>query len=461
MLKSFSTGYKNLSVLSVSLYALMSAPSVLASDVDAGTANQCKAVHFYKVENPEHGSSLLLLGANHAVNLKKIPGEVVDEISKSESYFAEIDLTEMDAETYEKHEKETDRKILGYCIEELKAKGLYREGQGLGFMDKHSSNLISAMLNRKKIAAAKVWFDLIKEDLSPEVLHHLDKRAVEIGYADAQAMLQHFHPLVLPMLASLDKDYAYFSEADEGMDFMLAKLFGAQLKKPVYAFEDELDRAKAAFEVEIRPELAALPSNRTFSLLELDKVVEMLSALGQEKNEEEQKLVSIQELVNKLNDLELSSVERDIEANKSLISLAFKRIEVIDSYLIYCSSETKKTELLKEKEEVMQNIAEHEQNLAQAQKKLANFVPRGAFDEEYLSGEIHENLNVNNPQTTVAVRNNYWLPKIVDLLNKDGSTVSASVGVGHLYGKYGLLNLLSAYKISRWSLQTHGFEVIK
>lgn len=445
----------------------------------------CKAVHFYQVEDPKNKSVLFLLGSNHAVHLKKIPGEVVDKMSTASCLVTEIDGSEMTPEQFEKMQKESDLKILEFCIHQLKEKGLYRDQQHLGFMDKHASNPISAVLHRKKIATAKAWFDLIKGDLPDSTLQTIHTQAKELGFSDADDMLQHFHPLVLPLLVKLSHEGEYFEECAEGIDILLEKHFKHELKKPIIALEDEFDRAKAVFETEIKPSLEELPSNGKFSLSDLDQIKEVLSAIDESAidegmNEEAIKLKSLKTYIEEYDDLRKKGLEASIKSSELLINLTFNRHKLnneqikiyhlnVQRFELYNNPADKEKiakiklsieKLEVENEKIIVELEKYKAEQEKSRKELENFIPTGAYDTEYLSGDISAKLKEqgNDPHTTLVARNKNWLPKIKDLLKTENGIVSCVVGAAHLYGKHGLLNLLSDYKVSRWSLESHSFE---
>lgn len=466
-------------VASVSLLALCSG-HVFAMDVNNASheesekVSKCKKAHLYRIENAKTKSSLLLLGSNHAVSLSHVPHEVVEKISYANCLYTEIlqfaDEASMIAEA---------KLIMESCEQRLKPKGLFRDSEGVGFLDKLQGDVVPGV---------RGWFDILKQHLTEDMNSNLDQAALLFGFGDASELFNRFHPKVLPILVPLLKQRRAFTEEEEGMDRHLDLMFRAA-NKPVYYLETTVDRVNVTLDLHLGKQLESLGEDTTFpsyAIYDLSEFLKQTLLKVDDKPDSLESCIEKMEIMQAFVRKWLPVAEEELEESRRYLEL-FSHLNEYDSVktqmlytMAYIESsgfpnaeesikriEEKKLEIaiLETRQEgYVKALTRHEHAKKMVQEVLAYKQESDGFIDprlSYLSGEITQDLLLEDNQDSLVLRNKNWLQVICPLLDQDSRKIGATVGVGHLYGTYGLLQLLSnlgKYNVTRLNLETHTFE---
>lgn len=449
---------------------------------------QCQGVHFYKIQNPNNGALIYLLGSMHILNLSVIPEEAIDVLLSADALFTELGMYKKDKNgirlgadgagaTYDLIEhKET-----------LVSMGLYRNSDGVGFLDK----LIiteAEKLNLCPDTKISSWSDVFRSFLTPKTVKDLDNFAVRTGYKDMADRYKHFHPSVLKQVFCDIEELCL--EDLEGMDIGLTDRF-VELKKPIHALESEQDRDRESLKSAWKSELSGIQGGPSFTMQTIRELAEIVNdayeILERRRSVfeyfEEDKLSRLRDrdqAAKYLDDLikyrdenvcsYYDNVEKNLKASEIDLKNAIASLEaakldgsanniIVERGLIYQLNE--QSFILKNQE---MNIAvechddtdkkiEAAQNiLNEAQVELEESVRQANLPTIYLKGEIFQDLITIDPIDPLVLRNNNWMPKLLEILNHKSLATSVVVGAGHLYGPYGLLYMLSNlnFKITRW-----------
>lgn len=481
-------------------------------------APKCKKLHLYKIQNVKNNAHLYLLGSNHAVGLSSLPTEAVDLLVSSNRLFVEI----YDNSDNEESSVAEFQLIIKEFENRLESKGFFRREVGVGFLDKyeHGStetkkgwfDLVKDKISPQLLKLMDEHFHVLKYENAESFYNHYhpatipllkrifdealgdepfleEENGMDVGLAEA------FHQLGKPVYGletDLDRILIEF-------DGTLKEWLSSMPSPPSYSFSD-IENLVQHFEERFKEDTEE--SNPDSFVENSQKIEESITAISLtfperyqifaelrtsclqniqtaklEKEIKEPFVRQLKELLTEeiqptrilwesqslKEDAKLAEYCQKMEDRHNLEMQALKQQLASDMRILEAELETVEANL-SESLKQLEKITIEEAKLAEEEKMLNKLRELPTFmdsKKEYLNGDITERLQACDESYDVIPRNKNWFPTFLKHLEEELEISSSVVGVEHLYGPEGLLNMFANiphYTITRWDSETLTFK---